>query len=398
MLWEHWLTIVCPRSTPPKTAFLFIGGASNDSGPPEKIDERTMAIAEATSSIVAELKMVPNQPLIFHGDGVPRKEDDLIGYAWDQFLKTGDVTWLPRLPMVKSVVRAMDCMQEVMKVPERGGHTIEKFVIAGGSKRGWTTWMTGVADDRIAAIIPIVIDVVNVERSMRHHAEVYGFFTEAIGNYVQHGITKRWTDPRMDEIYCVVDPIFQLDRLQMPKLIVNAAGDEFFCPDSSCFYFDALKGEKYLRYVPNADHSLKGSDAVETLAAFYQTILDGKDRPKFTWDISGHGEIVVKPVDSPRQVLLWQATNPKARDFRLEKIGPAFVSTPLTADSNGHYSAKIQSPPQGWTASFVELTYDTGHKLPLKLTTGVKVLPETLPFAGINPDHAPYEPEVIGGK
>ena len=36
---------------------------------------------------------------------------------------------------------------------------------------------------------------------------------------------------------------------------------------------------------------------------------------------------------------------------------------------------------EGWTAFFVELTYPTGGKYPLKFTSGVRVLPDTLPFA-----------------
>ena len=55
---------------------------------------------------------------------------------------------------------------------------------------------------------------------------------------------------------------------------------------------------------------------------------------------------------------LWQATNPKARDFRLMTIGKAYKGTPLAADGNGQYVAKIEKPAQGWTASFVELTFD----------------------------------------
>jgi len=61
----------------------------------------------------------------------------------------------------------------------------------------------------------------------------------------------------------------------MPKFMINSAGDQYFLPDSSKFYFDALEGEKYLRYVPNADHSLKGSDAGEGAFAFYEAIAVG---------------------------------------------------------------------------------------------------------------------------
>jgi hypothetical protein len=45
----------------------------------------------------------------------------------------------------------------------------------------------------------------------------------------------------------------------------------------------------------------------------------------------------------------------------------------------------------GWTASFVELTFDVGAAFPLKLTTAVRVLPETLPYANIDPATAPLE-------
>ena len=43
-------------------------------------------------------------------------------------------------------------------------------------------------------------------------------------------------------------------------------------PDSSQFYFPELRGESYLRYLPNTDHSLKGAyvDAAEGALTFYQ--------------------------------------------------------------------------------------------------------------------------------
>ena len=70
-----------------------------------------------------------------------------------------------------------------------------------------------------------------------------------------------------------------------------------------------------------------------------------------------------------------------ATDFRLEAIGPAYKQTRLTADRDGVYVARVQPPIKGWTAFFVELVYNTPGKVPLKLTTQVRIVPDILPFA-----------------
>jgi PhoPQ-activated pathogenicity-related protein len=391
-VWQHWLIIVKPEKPTSDTAFLFISGGSNGDKPPKSADPFVTKIAEATNSVVAELRMVPNQPLVFHNDGVNRKEDDLIGYTWDQYLKTGDDTWLARLPMTKSAVRAMDCVQEFLTTERGGKHKIEKFVVAGGSKRGWTTWCTAAVDKRVVAAIPLVIDVVNVRPSMQHHVAAYGFYAESVGDYLKHNIMQRSHDPKLTDLYAIEDPYSYRDRLTMPKFIVNAGGDQFFCPDSSQFYYDDLKGEKYLRYVPNADHSLKNSDALESIIAFYWTILTGKPRPRYSWTFGKDGSIRVTTPDKPKEVILWQATNANARDFRVEKIGRAYTSSVLRDQGDGVYMGKVETPAKEWTASFIELTFEVGAPAPLKLSTAVRVLPERLPFPDMDPAKAPYEP------
>jgi PhoPQ-activated pathogenicity-related protein len=391
-VWQHWLTIIKPQKRASSTAFLFISGGSNsDKKAPKGADPLMMKIAEATNSVVAELKMVPNQPLVFHKDGVGRVEDDLIGYSWDQYLRTGDETWPARLPMTKSAVRAMDAVQEFLASEQGGRFKVEKFVVSGGSKRGWTTWCTAAVDRRVTAIIPFVIDVLNVATSMQHHAEAYGFYTEAVGDYMKHNIMQRMRDPKLRDLYAIEDPFSYRDRLTMPKFVVNSAGDQFFCPDSSQFYWGDLKGEKYLRYVPNSDHSLQDTDALESAIAFFWTVLAGKPRPKYSWNFEPDGSIRVTTPDHPKRVVLWTAENPAARDFRLESIGKAYKSTELTDQGGGVYTGKPHAPAKGWSASFVELTFDVGGPMPLKLTSAVRVLPDRLPFAGVDPAKAPYE-------
>jgi len=378
-VWQHWLVVVKPDSVKHETAFLTIGGGKNGSAAPTQANPQSIHMAKTTNSVVAELRMIPNQPLTFNNDGKGRSEDDLIAYCWVKFMETGDATWIPRLPMVKSAVRAMDTVTALLQSDAGGKAVVNKFVIAGGSKRGWTTWLTGAVDRRVAAIIPIVIDVVNVQACSVNHFRAYGFWAPAIGDYTRHKIQERSGSKEYAALLRIEDPYYYRDRFTMPKFVVNAGGDQYFPPDSSKFYFDDLPGEKYLRYVPNADHSLRGSDAQDSILAFYNSILTKTAMPKFTWEMAADGSIVVKTKDKPLEVNLWQATNAKARDFRLMTIGKVYQQSKLEAGADGSYVAKVAKPASGWTAFFVELVYPSGVNVPFKFTTQVGIMPDVLP-------------------
>jgi PhoPQ-activated pathogenicity-related protein len=373
--WTHWLVIAVPNQVVSETALFFIGGGSNDKGPPRGANGDLARIAVETKSVVAELRCVPNQPLTFRNDGKGRHEDDLIAYTWDRFLRTGDERWPARLPMTKAAVRGMDTVTDFCAKAQGGGLKIGKFVVAGASKRGWTTWTTAAVDPRVVGIVPIVIDVPNVVPSMQHHYAAYGFWAPAVGNYVEHNIMNWMDTPEFSALMKIEDPFSYRDRYTMPKLLLNACGDQFFLPDSAQFYFDQLPGEKYLRYVPNADHSLKDTDATETLQAFHRALITGTPLPRFTWTLPADGSIRIKAADAPREVQLWQATNPDARDFRLETLGAKWTSTPLAA-TDGEFVARVTTPEKGWTAFMAELTYDRPGGRPLKLTTPVRVVPD----------------------
>jgi PhoPQ-activated pathogenicity-related protein len=328
--------------------------------------------------------MVPNQPLYFSDSkDKGRSEDDLIAYTRVKYMATRDPNWLVRLAMVKSGVRAMDAMQEFLASDAGGKLKIDKFVVAGGSKRGWTTWLVGAVDPRVIAIAPIVIDALNSEVITRHHFEAYGFFSPALKDYVRHGLFPgKVGTPEYREILAIEDPYNyrKRERLKIPKFIINASGDQFFLPDNSQFYYHDLPEEKHLRYVPNAKHDLQGSDSLESLTAFYQTVLDGAKRPTFSWTKQSDGSLRVTVDDKPQEVNLWQATNPNARDFRVDTIGKAYTVQKLAPQADGTYLGKVERPKNGFTAFFVELVYPTGKKYPLKFSTDVSVVPDILPF------------------
>jgi PhoPQ-activated pathogenicity-related protein len=381
-LWQHWLTIIVPREVTSDTALLWINGGSNGGQPPSGPDGMLVQFALQSKTVVADLRMVPNQPLIFSDDpGNPRHEDAIIAYTFDKFLKTQDPTWPLLLPMAKSAVRAMDTVQDHLAKVGNGKLKNNNFVVSGGSKRGWTTWLTAAVDQRVKAIAPIVIDVLNMGPQMQHHFAAYGFYSKAIGDYEQMKVLNRMGTEGGADIRNFVDPFEYRERYTMPKFLINSSGDQFFLCDSAQFYFPDLPAPKYLLYNPNTDHSLGGSEADKALLAWYLAILTGRPLPEFSWTVPDEGHMVVTTRTKPTQVNLWTATNPQARDFRLETIGKAWKSTPVTGDGQGGYDVGVAAPDQGWTAYFVELLFDSGSALPYRFSTEVRVVPDILPYA-----------------
>lgn len=397
--WQHYVQVVVPDMlTITDSALLFIGGGSINSPPPTAADPDAVDFAISTNSVVVYLPNVPNQPLTYTGDpNNPRSEDASIAYTYYQFNQDPtDETWPLLLPMVKSAVRAMDAAQDFLSDPGNVPTPvpIEEFVVSGGSKRGWTTWLTAATDSRVRAIVPFVFDALNLDEQMIHHRAYYenqldlglellgthtfvGGYSRSVQDYTQIGAMTALRTHVGQALLSIVDPFEYRDRLTMPKYIVNGAGDEFFVSDSSQFYFDELEGPKYLRYVPNAGHGLN-QDAVDSARAFYRGVLTGDDLPEYSWEVIDDTRIVVDTGSDPRllEANLWFATNPFARDFRWAGgATPArWFSVDATDEGNGEYSGQIVRPASGATAFMIELVYDSGVPgEPYKFTTEIVV-------------------------
>jgi PhoPQ-activated pathogenicity-related protein len=341
-------------------------------------------IAKATNTVVTELRMIPNQPLTFAGETKKRSEDEIIAYTWVKYMTTGDATWLARMPMTKAAVRAMDTVTKFCATAEGGNVPVNQYVVCGGSKRGWTTWTTAAVDKRVVAIIPAVINMLNLIPSFQHHYAAYGFWSPAVGDYVHEGVMDWMGSPEYDALLKIVEPYSYRGRYTMPKLILNATGDEFFLPDSTRYYLKDLSGETHLRAVPNAKHGLDGTDALQSAMAFYSYIVTNTPRPSFTF-ANKTGKVTVKTNDKPLSVKLWQATNPNARDFRVDTIGKVWSSSDVADSGGGVYVAKVSKPEKGWTAYMVELAFPSPAGVPVKFTTEVYVIPDTLPHKYVLP-------------
>jgi PhoPQ-activated pathogenicity-related protein len=352
--WKHALTAFVPANVQHKdTVLLFIYGGSTGNRLDDEDRQMGKKLAAAAQMPVAFLSQVPNQPLL--GD---RKEDDLISETFLRYLNTKDPKWPLLFPMVKSAVKAMDALEEVAQ--QEHGVDIKRFVVTGGSKRGWTTWLSAVADDRVAGIAPIVIDTLNFPAQMKHQKETWGQYSEQIADYTLKGLVDVMLKQPDVPLWRWVDPYTYRSKLDLPKLVINGTNDRYWVIDALNLYWDDLNGEKHVLYVPNAGHGLDGGreGALTTLAVFAQSIALQTSLPQLTWkhdDDNGQMRLAVRSNPAPKSVRLWTAHS-EDKDFRPDK----WEATDVKANGDGEYVVRVDKPDSGHVAFFAEARYPFG--------------------------------------
>ncbi|HFV9733488.1 TPA: PhoPQ-activated pathogenicity-related family protein [Salmonella enterica subsp. enterica serovar Yarrabah] len=371
--WRHNVDIYIPETAKEHHALVVVNNGINyEKGiqiPSKPVDftQQTLAsIARDTNTIVISVSDIPNQYLTFQDDKKPLKEDESVSRSWALFMEAPEQRELMPLniPMVTAISQAMRLAKK-----ELTQWNINSFIITGISKRGWTTWLSAIADSDVEAIVPFAIDLLDIDASLEHIYQSYG------GNwpitfypYYQQGIDEKIKSPTFTQLRQIIDPLRYLNtiyqpRLAIPKYIINASGDDFFVPDNTRFYYSKLPGVKSLRIVPNMNHYSINQEA-------------------------------------PVKVARWTANNPNARDFR---YACGIRYQPLTIDipANNKISITLNEPKTGWEATYIEATFNDGYvatsqvyitpdeKYPQTAPPSVNTACQTLPGRGLGENDSP---------
>jgi PhoPQ-activated pathogenicity-related protein len=370
-LWKHQLLIVRPhRVRDERHAVVVVGGgrwrdeydAVTDDAPLPEDGELFVTIARLLDAPVVVLGQVPYQPLF----GLT--EDRLIAHTFERYLATGDSEWPLLLPMVKSVVRALDASSAASE--REWGAPLERFTVIGGSKRGWTTWLTAAVDERVTAIAPAVIDALNMEEHFPHQVEAWGAPSEEIRPYTELGLDRILASSDGAALRQIVDPFSYRAALEVPKLVILATNDEFFPPDSANLYFEALREPKHLLYLPNEPHSIRDYEpVVRSLRALHAASADGERLPGVEWEYRIDAAAVtlcVRAADGARGLHLWRAVSAD-RDLRDAQWEPVAESGSATA------RFVLEPPAQGYVALVGEAAFGRGLKA-FTLSTSLAVV------------------------
>src|SRR5687768_11958803 len=357
-VWTHQITVLVPSENKYDGALLFITGGGNKKGLPkwngadDKFAHALSTLAEKNKGIVALLRQTPNQPLV--GD---LTEDALISYTLHQFKEDGDYSWPLLFPMVKSAVRAMDAVQEFST--QHLSHKINRFVVSGASKRGWTTWLTGASDKRVTAIAPMVIDILNMPVNLDYQVKMWKDYSVQIEDYVKLGIPQNTATEKGKAITTMVDPYSYRKKLTMPKMIFMGTNDEYWTVDAIKHYIDSIPGQNFIHYVPNAGHGLGDQrQALAGLSAFFGQTLSGTPYPELKWQLAQTKNGVTLKVNATPDILvdaiLW-STDSEDTDFRDEKW--AGKSLELKKKKPAVVTAVQPYPQDGYRAFYLDLKY-----------------------------------------
>jgi len=379
--WWHYVDIIIPKQTTSSTGIMFIDGGEK-SEDYFRLDAQSIRNAIKTEAVIVNVSNIPFQPLNFlSSEQDSFEEDDLIAFAWNKFLKQGakqkDVEWLPRFPMTRAIVRAMDLAQEIVL---QNDIVVKDFVVSGASKRGWTAWTTAAVDSRVKAVVPMVIDMLNLVPSFENHYRSYGEFSPAVQEYVNYNIQDWLGTEEFKVLMSYIEPFSFIDKFTMPKYIINAGSDEFFSTDSWRFYYDKLPGEKIIRYVPNKNHSLDGRYLTEDLVSYFYRVINDIEIPSLSWNLSDNKLIAELDYDGEYDVSVWTAKNDNGRDFRLWEEGELWEETSIGKLANNKYELNVNSNFKGYKATMIEFTIDPESEFPLIISTGPFVFPEKYPF------------------
>jgi len=286
-------------------------------------------------------------------------------------------------------------------------------VVSGASKRGWTTWTAALTDDRIIAIVPIVLDVLHMVPSLHHMYRAYGGYTYAFKDYYEVNLTAHIDDPEFEWLCQVEDPFYYLPdpaRFLMPKLVINAGQDEFLQGDNDHYWWDDMPQPKFRQICQNAEHSEATGipEIMGNVAAWGGALLDGVKWPNFTWTIDpNNGDITVwndASIAKPINVTMWAANSfwkHGNRDWRIIGGWPTqipqkviFYPTELKETSPGSstWVAHQDVPVQGWIAFLIEVFlpgvapfYDPQRETVYRLTTQISIVPDNVwPYPDCN--------------
>lgn len=350
---RHGVSVIRPDTVEhPGVAMLIVtGGGIN-----EKDVAEARVLAREAGMVVATVFDIPNQPLF------GEREDGLIATTFVKYLETGDPTWPLLFPMVKGTLHAMDAVEQWS---ETARPPIHRFVVAGASKRGWTSWLVGASGDpRVVGIAPEVYDNLDILPQMKHQVQAFGGYSERIGDYTSKDLIATLETEAGKKLARMVDPLSYVARISIPVLLVTGTNDPYWPVDAMSLYWDKLPMPKWARILPNNGHTFQDKDAEHAaLAAFARSCAGEFPMPEVAWTLNVDADTALASFDVDAQGMqscrIWTAGS-ATQDFRgsvWKEAAKVQMEPPSSEVGKSRPSIRFVLPAEPWKAVLAEVSY-----------------------------------------
>jgi len=281
-------------------------------------------------------------------------------------------------------------------------------------------------------MIPIVMPMGNMNPLINAMYRVYGEWSFALGDYVNADVLRFLGTPQFDKMESIIDPMMYYDRWHhLPKYVIAAAGDEFFLPDSTRYFWDKLPHPKILRVAPNAEHSMFTAPAIDVvygIETYIQRLRRDLALPQFDFELTYSNSTAsirawATGAYQPIAVYMYHATtlSTTKRDFRLitcahkelKCLNPvlwSWTKLPMAAGQT-EWSVSMNAPAAGWTGFLIEAVFPAGYTggdplnpdKYIRVTSFINVVPDRFPFDSCESTNScqppiPWDPSLIKNR
>jgi len=395
-VWRHWLTLIIPNQRVKDIGMLVLTeGFSTNETPMSEISPYFISLAVSSKSVVAILEGFPRDKVGIYetpAKVVNLEPTEFVSWSLKQYFETYDPGWIVFCPLVKSVVRAMDAIQEFLLKNLRSEIPLKEFVLCGDAPF-FVPWLVPSVDSRVIGLVSINASAFHLEQQIKRMFMDEISFPPLFAEMDDAGILPLLETEDGENLLKVIDPYSYRTSLQIPKLVVSIGNEQGYnlvplseqmnseipepvswlmCPHLQLSReFAFLPQQMLLNFLPSTHTPIY--DFKDTLRVFYHRILGQKNMPIFHWDFSPTGECTVKVSEEIIECRVWYCSKDKRGDI-FNLTNKDWKCKNLSEVAEGSYRTNIPLPLQQYTGAFVEVIFPSLMGVPFPLTSNIHIL------------------------
>ncbi|HOV32946.1 MAG TPA: PhoPQ-activated protein PqaA family protein [Candidatus Hydrogenedens sp.] len=395
-VWRHWLTLIIPNQRVKDIGMLVLTeGLSTNETPMSEIPPYFISLAVSSKSVVAILEGFPRDKVGIYETPTKVVNLELTEFAsWSlkQYFETYDPGWVIFCPMVKSVVRAMDAVQEFLLKNLRSEIPLKEFVLCGDAPF-FVPWLVPPMDSRVIGLVSVNVSVFHLEQQIKRMFMDEINLPPLFAEMDDAGILPLLETEDGENLLKVIDPYSYSTLLHIPKLVISL-GNQQGCNLVSlseqaiseipepvnwlmCLHlqlsreFAFLPQQLLLNFSSSTNTPIY--DFKDTIRVFYHRILGQKNMPTFHWEFSPTGECTVKASEEIIECRAWYCSKDKRGDI-FNLMNKDWKCKILSEVIEKTYRTTISIPSQQYTAVFLEVIFPSLMGVPYTLTSNIHII------------------------